>query len=137
MQIGTICMKFQNPFYRKIKCLLKFVPMSMLCIYEFFNCSYLAFSKSELCPKCFGHQNTWVNVINVLTHIPYVFLFAIDSGFAKKKLITKTCLFNFDSLEPRFYIVKLGFTGVYIIFLISAQKHRLWALVRTASPRRF
>ena len=32
-----------------------------------------------------------------------------------------------------FYIVKLGFTGVYIIFLISAQKHRLWVLVRTAS----
>ena len=25
-----------------------------------------------------------------------------------------------------FYIVKLGFTGVYIIFLISAQKRRLW-----------
>ena len=31
-------------------------------------------------------------------------------------IITKTCLYNFD-----FYIVKLGFTGVYIIFLISAQ----------------
>ena len=31
------------------------------------------------------------------------------------------------SLNPT-YIVKLGFTGVhvYIIFLISAQKHRLW-----------
>ena len=30
-------------------------------------------------------------------------------------------------LNPTFiYIVKLGFTGVYIIFLISAQKHRLW-----------
>ena len=28
-------------------------------------------------------------------------------------------------LKPHFYIVKLGFTGVYIIFLISAQKHRL------------
>ena len=28
-------------------------------------------------------------------------------------------------------------TGVYIIFLISAQKHRLWVLVRTASSRRF
>ena len=27
----------------------------------------------------------------------------------------------------------MGFTGVYIIFLISAQKHRLWVLVRTAS----
>ena len=35
------------------------------------------------------------------------------------------------------YIIKLGFTGVYIIFLISAQKHRLWVLVRTASSRRF
>ena len=46
-------------------------------------------------------------------------------------------LYNFDPLKPQFYIVKLGFTGVYIIFLISVQKHRLWVLVRTASPRRF
>ena len=51
--------------------------------------------------------------------------------------ITKTCLYNFDPLKPHFYIVKLGFTGVYVTFLISAQKHRLWVLVRTASPRRF
>ena len=35
--------------------------------------------------------------------------------------ITKTRLYNFDPLQPHFYIVKLGFTGVYIIFLISAQ----------------
>ena len=28
-----------------------------------------------------------------------------------------------------FYIVKLEFTGVYITFLISAQKHTLWLLV--------
>ena len=40
--------------------------------------------------------------------------------------ITKTSLYNFDLLKPHFYIVKVGFTGVYIIFLISAQKHRLW-----------
>ena len=33
--------------------------------------------------------------------------------------------------------VNLGFTGVYIIFLISVQKHRLWVLVRTASAGRF
>ena len=46
--------------------------------------------------------------------------------------ITKTYLYNFDPLKPHFYIVKLGFTGVYIVFLISAQKHRLWLLVRTA-----
>ena len=51
-------------------------------------------------------------------------------------IITKTCLYNFDPLKPHFYVVKLGFTGVYIIFLISAQ-NRLWVLVRTASMRRF
>ena len=35
-------------------------------------------------------------------------------------------------------MIKLWLTGVYIIiFLISAQKHRLWVLVWTASPRRF
>ena len=38
-----------------------------------------------------------------------------------KIAITKTCLYNFDPLKPHFYIVKLGFTGVYIIFHISAQ----------------
>ena len=43
-----------------------------------------------------------------------------------EKTISKTCLYNFDPLKPHLYIVKLGFTGVYIIYLISAQKHRLW-----------
>ena len=32
-------------------------------------------------------------------------------------LITKTRLYNFDPHKPNFYTVKLGFTGVYIIFL--------------------
>ena len=58
------------------------------------------------------------------------------------RFITKTHLYKFDPLKPHFYIVKLGFTGVYIIFLISAQRHRLlilrlWILLRTASMRRF
>ena len=51
--------------------------------------------------------------------------------------ITKTYLYNSDPLKPHFYIVKLGFTEVYITFLISAQKYRLWVLVRTASMRQF
>ena len=38
-----------------------------------------------------------------------------------ERTITKTRLYNFDPLKPHFYIVKLGFTWVYIIFLISAQ----------------
>ena len=32
----------------------------------------------------------------------------------------KKYLYNFDPLKPHFYTVKLGFTGVYIIFLIFA-----------------
>ena len=40
--------------------------------------------------------------------------------------------YNFDPLIPHFYIVKLEFRRVYIIFLISAKKHRLLVLVRTA-----
>ena len=34
--------------------------------------------------------------------------------------ITKTCLHSFDHLKPHFYIVKLGFIGVYIfLFLLK------------------
>ena len=35
--------------------------------------------------------------------------------------ITKTHLYNFNHSKPHFYTVKLGFTGVYISFLFSAQ----------------
>ena len=53
--------------------------------------------------------------------------FTVDPAKAVSLLhITKTYLYNLDPLKPHFYIVKLGFTGVCIIFLISAQKHRLW-----------
>ena len=38
-------------------------------------------------------------------------------GLSMSPIITKTYLHNFDHLKPHFYIVKLGFTGVYIIFL--------------------
>ena len=41
--------------------------------------------------------------------------------YGRTSLITKTCLYNVDPLKSHFYIVKVGFTGVYIIFLISAQ----------------
>ena len=35
--------------------------------------------------------------------------------------ITKTCLYNFDPLNPHIHTVKLEFTGVYISFLNFAQ----------------
>ena len=34
-------------------------------------------------------------------------------------VITKTYLYNFEPLKPHIYIVKLGFTGVYTIFITS------------------
>ena len=37
------------------------------------------------------------------------------------RAITKTRLYNFDPLIPHLYVEKLGFTGVYIIFLIFAK----------------
>ena len=86
------------------------------------------------------------NMYNIKTNfVQFLGLNQAIKDFAKnykiihftKKFITKTCLYNFDPHKPHFYIVKLGFTGVYNIFLISAQKHRLWVLVRTASSRRF
>ena len=49
---------------------------------------------------------------------------------AELENITKASPYNEHPLTPHFYIVKLGFTGVYIFF---ALKHRLWVLVRTAS----
>ena len=43
-------------------------------------------------------------------------------------IITITFPCNVDPITSRFYKVKLGCTGVYIIFLIFALKHRLWVL---------
>ena len=56
--------------------------------------------------------------------------FTLENDPMPQLCIMKTRLhvYNFEPLKPHFYIVKLGFTGVYIIFLISAQKHRLSVL---------
>ena len=76
-----------------------------------------------------------VTMENVTINTVYAFNESNNDG--KSYNIMKTYLYNFDPLKPHFYIVKLGFTGVYIIFHISAQKHRLLVLIRAASVRRF
>ena len=40
----------------------------------------------------------------------------------KYSFIRKTCLYNFDPLKSHLYIVKLGFTGVCIIFSYLCSK---------------
>ena len=81
----------------------------------------------------------WTPVFKLLVHYNWIrfrasktdsaspsVLFTDRSKAVPLLYITKTCPYNFHPLKPHCYIVKLGFTGVYIIFLISAQKHRLW-----------
>ena len=45
-----------------------------------------------------------------------VLAFFVPRLFYVVALITNTYLYNFDPTKPRFYIIKLRFTGVYIIF---------------------
>ena len=63
-----------------------------------------------------------VNTTLCRRHVPAgIWTGTISLRPRKDWIITKTRLYNFNPLKPHFYIVKLGFTGVYIIFLISAQ----------------
>ena len=81
----------------------------------FFFFFFLVFLPSKLQFQCcdFSKVQCWNTFYSILSRalglrFPLIF-------------ITKTYLYNFDPLKPHFYTVKLGFTGVYIIFLISAQ----------------
>ena len=61
----------------------------------------------------------------------YFVLFTEFQPFLEFTLtIMQTSPCNEYPLTPHFYIVKLGFTGVYFFFLIFALQHRSWVLVR-------
>ena len=67
----------------------------------------------------------------------------IDISFISSQhvFITKIYLYNFDPLKPHFYIVKLGFTGVYIakrdsggiIIYVKSELYNRNMLVKTDS----
>ena len=46
----------------------------------------------------------------------------------RQYIITKSCLYNVDSIKPHFYVVKLGFTGDIHYFSYFCS-HRLWVLL--------
>ena len=73
--------------------------------------------QTENCIGNLTRPRQWGNVVSLqmYNHCPGLKLFQLA------QYITKTRLYNFDPIKPHFYIVKLGFTGVYIIFLISVQ----------------
>ena len=88
--------------------------------------------RSNVCTVCLNYRRLSEKMKSLKSPIKTIF-----PAYIQKQSITKTCLHHFDPLKPHFYIVKLRFTGVCVIFLISTQKHRLWELIRIASPRRF
>ena len=62
--------------------------------------------------KRYWYKTNWNN-----SETDHDFCFSIDFK-QNGRFITKTCLYKFDPLQPHFYIVKLGFTGVYIFFIL-------------------
>ena len=61
----------------------------------------------------FGHLDTVITTNNT------------TEDLEKNKFIMQTRPCNLDPFHATFFIVKLGVTGVYIIFLIFALKYRL------------
>ena len=76
--------------------------------------------------SCLTHFALWIYIISwsytpynwALVHMAFLLKTCVVCLVKKVRIITKTRLYNFDPLKPHFYIVKQGFTGVYIIFLI-------------------
>ena len=113
---------------------VKYIPASTwqnvssgMCIQWRVNVSAQS-DQSLRCP----HEETlhpWlpkVRPMNILIRLRECAGWSESSLGAHVLIIKETRLYNVDPLKPHFYIVKLGFTGVHIISLISAQKHRLW-----------
>ena len=59
-------------------------------------------------------------VFHILSIRKHMRLLKPRSAFTRS-YIRKTYLYNIDPLKSHLYIVELGFTGVCIIFLVSAQ----------------
>ena len=65
----------------------------------------------------FIYKNSYINIFAYSYEKPL----SQRSGAMLKQIPSRKHLYKFNPLKPHFYIVKLGFTGVYIIFLISAR----------------
>ena len=57
-------------------------------------------------------------IVHFTIYNRFCLVMLVDPSKVYKKKLLATCT---SPLKPQFYTVKLGFTGVYIIFLISAQ----------------
>ena len=62
-------------------------------------------------------------------------MFCVCSFSCVPAILKTYLMYNFDPLKPHFYIVNMGLQG-YTLVSYFWSKHRLWALVRTASAAR-
>ena len=119
---GRIILLYDKSFYPKVKSKISLSGVQEERYPDILYYSWLSLSQTP------GDQNVWFE-INGINHWfqwwqehPYL---RVQGSSGKWDLpsfhITKTCLYNFDPLKHHFYIVKLEFTGIYIIFLSSAQ----------------
>ena len=77
--------------------------------------------------------NFWESAVHSADSMCEIAIFLLFLIFQTILTIRITCPCVLNPLTSHFYIVKLGLTGVCIIFLIFAPKHRLWVLVRKLS----
>ena len=117
------------------------------CCYRYFLMKLLLSFKSAFNHNCNRRQFDFIFQREISLDIPcessdkqtiqmtYQNLFSVNKMYLVSS--RKHAYIMLAPLKPHFYIVKLGFTVVYIIFLISVQKLILWVHVRTASSRRF
>ena len=116
---NTLTMSYQEPFVSSFFC---------ACIFFFFFCCEIFYPKikfmaqhMQLLKYIFIYLFSFLNfVLTFFFFIDFKLLHVILHNNIMKiseilNNITKTYLYNFDPLEPHFYIVKLGFTGVHII----------------------
>ena len=77
-----------------------------------------------------GKQRPWLDSVDAQSGLGLRCLHMPEDTFSQSEAykisITKTRLYNFDPLKPHFYIVKLGFTGVCIIFIILLKNIDCW-----------
>ena len=71
-----------------------------------------------LISQYFLTETSTENNINIENDIDCDKSIIIANATLNPFIITKARLYNFDPLKPNFYTVKLGFTVVYIIFLM-------------------
>ena len=115
----TVCC---STFACFVLCLIVVITRSCLALWSpcweresWLRCFSLVCGLCTVCHGLFASPFVVISVMAIPGHHPYYFFL----------IITKIYLYTFNPLKaPLLYRKKLGFTGVYIIFLISAQKHR-------------